>query len=71
MDRAALSGGERSIIFTEGPGDVGGSSDDRSTRRGLGNVASGRADIRDYGLPMRRAFGKLFWQGALFGLNRN
>jgi len=44
------------------------SFDGRGARRRLNNVATGRRPFGDYGLPVRWAFGKLFWQGALFGL---
>jgi len=65
---AALSAGERSLysprILT---------ISEASSLAGAvaAGVAMSRLEGRsfgDYGLPLRSAFGKLFWQGALFGL---
>src|SRR6266853_1616158 len=65
---AALSGGERSIYspkvlaMSEAALMIG------ALAAGLVMSQLEGRPFGDYGLPVRSAFGKLFWQGALFGL---
>src|SRR6267154_1355861 len=65
---AALSGGERSIYSPKALALSEGVLMTGALAAGLVMSQLEGRPFGDYGLPVRRAFGKLFWQGALFGL---
>ena len=65
---AALSGGERSLYSPKFLAMSEGALMAGALAAGLVMSQLEGRPFGDYGLPMRWAFGKLFWQGALFGL---
>lgn len=65
---AALSGGGRSIYSPRILAISEGSLMAGALAAGLVMAQLEARPFGDYGLPLRFAFGKLFWQGALFGL---
>src|SRR5258706_11618226 len=65
---AALSAGERSIYSPKVLAMSEAALMTGAIAAGLVMSQLEERPFGDYGLPMRRAFGKLFWQGVLFGL---
>ena len=65
---AGLSGGERSIYSPRNLALSEGALMAGALAAGLIMSQLEGRPFGDYGLPVRWAFGKLFWQGALFGL---
>ncbi len=65
---AALSAGERSLYSPRILTISEGSSLAGAVAAGIAMSCLEGRSFGDYGLPLRCAFGKLFWQGALFGL---
>jgi uncharacterized protein len=64
----ALSGGERSLYSPKILTISEVSSLTGAFATGIAMARLERRSFGDYGLPLRGAFGKLFWQGALFGV---
>ncbi len=65
---AALSGGGRSVYSPKALALSEGVLMTGALAAGLVMSQLEGRPFGDYGLPVRRAFGKLFWQGVLFGL---